>query len=141
MFLTISVKCYLVCETLLQIFRLLLCYTTDAFLEFFRFLKIFQLYQNFCFVPLVSRFHLKVQCLFYIFYFWKIFDGLRIKIWTWSSWYCSKLYLYNALSLMLYLPCTKHYYWETYWLGHSLICLYSYLFLLELTTARLSLSC
>ena len=80
---------YLVCVALSPIFRfditcivLLLCCTTDVSLEF----------TTICFVPLVSRFHWKVECLFCIFFFWKIFNGLRIVTWTSSQWCRSKFF-------------------------------------------------
>ena len=65
---------------------MLLCCTTDVSLEFPT------ICQHFCFVPLVSRFHWKVECLFCIFLFWKIFNGLRIVTWTSSQWCRSKFF-------------------------------------------------
>ena len=66
----VCLKCYLLCGALLLIFRLditcivlLMCCTTDVSLEFPT------IYQHFCFVPLASRFHWKVQYLFCIFCF------------------------------------------------------------------------
>ena len=61
--------------------------------------------------------------------------------WTWSRWCRSKLYFCNPLSPMLYLPWTKRYYWDTYCLRGIWICLYSYMFLLELMVLLFSLSC
>ena len=131
-------KCCLVCVALLLIFHLdttcivlLLCYRIDVSLEFLT------IYQQFCFVPLVSRFHWKVQCLFCIFCFQKIFDGLRIMTWTWSHWCRSKFYFYNSLSSMLYLPFTKYYDWDTYCLRGSWVCLYSYMFWVHVLSWRL----
>ena len=75
-----------------------------------------------------------------VLYFLFIFNGLHIVTWTWSHWYCIKFYFYNSLLLMLHLPCTKRYYWDTYCLKDIWICLYSYMFLLELMFAGLLLS-
>lgn len=56
---------------------MLLFYRTDVSLEF-------PMYQHFCFFPVVPRFHWKVQGLFCIFCFLKVFHGLQIVTWTWS---------------------------------------------------------
>ena len=109
----VCLTCYLLCGALLLIFPLditsivlLMCCTTDVSLESPT------IYLHFYFVPLTSRFHWKVQCLFWNFCFQKIFNGLRIVTWTWSHWCRSKFYFCNSLTPMLYLPCTKRYYWD-----------------------------
>ena len=56
---------------------MLLFYRTDVSLEFL-------MYQHFGFFHVVPRFHWKVQGLFCIFCFLKIFHGLQIVTWTWS---------------------------------------------------------
>lgn len=100
---------------LLLIFRLgiacvvlLLCYRTDVSLE------LPATYQDCCFVSLISRFQWKVQCLFCILCFLKVFDGLCIM--TWTS-----------------MVCVSWLYWDTYCLGQNWICLYSYMFFREFT--------
>ena len=65
------------------------------------------------------------------FLFLKDSNGLRIVTWTWSHWCRSKSYFCNSLLLMLYLLCLRD-----IW-----ICLYNYMFLLELMVSLLSLSC
>ena len=101
--------------------------------------RIYEIYQHFCFVPLTSRFNWKVQYLFCNFCFQKIFDGLRIVTWTWSHWCRSKFCFCNSLTSMLYLPCTKYYYWDIYCLRGIWICLYSCMLLLELMVLLLSI--
>ena len=129
---TTSILAYNSGVKLLLVFRwdttcifLLLCCTTDGSQEFST------IHQHFCFVILVSR--------YFFFCFQKNFDVLCIVTWTWSHWCRIIFYFYHSLSWMLYLPCTKRYYWETYCLGLISIFLYSYMLLLELMVAGLSL--
>ena len=117
-----------------NIHLLLWCYATDVSLEFPT------IYQDFCFVSLVCRFHWKVQRLFCIFCFWKIFGGLRIATWFWSHWCPSKLNFHGNLSPMLYLPWAKRNYWDAYSSGDNWICWYSWMFFLELMVVGLLLS-
>ena len=75
----------------------------------------------------------------FFFCFQKNFDALYIVTWTWSHWCRIIFYFYHSLSWMLYLPCTKRYYSETYCLKGILIFWYNYILLLELMVAGLSL--
>ena len=79
---------------------MLLCCTTDVSLEFPT------IYQHFCLVPLVFRFHWKI-CIFLYFLFLKDSRWFHIVTWTWFHWCRSKFHFYNSLSSMLYLTCAK----------------------------------
>ena len=104
---------------------LLMCCTTDISLEFPTILTLL-----FCSFSFQISLESSVSVLYFLFLKdFRLFAYRDLNLW--SHWCRSKFYFYNSLSSMLYLPCTKRYYWETY-------CLRAFGFVCTVTCSCLS---